>query len=51
MESLLLLCLKLSQLEGYEPTMSPQEYVTKKEELEKQIEDTEWEYLDAQNVW
>lgn len=51
MESLLLLCLKLDQLEGYAPTMSPQEYNAKKAELEKLIEDTEWEYLDAQNVW
>lgn len=51
MESLLLLCMQLDELNGHAPTMSQKEYEAKKAELEKKIEDTEWQYHDAQNVW
>lgn len=51
MESLTILYFQLAELEDYAPTMSTEEYETKKIALEKEIDDTEWQYLDAQNLW
>lgn len=51
MESLLSLYIRLDELEGCEPLMSPEDYLTQKQALEKQIKDVEYQYLEAQNVW